>query len=155
MRYYKSLAAILLFISGPFAVADQPQLVHDRAFFASNGAQVNHGITVLHGKVQPVQQSFHPTLAFMDIENLNSASDMLTGASCTWAKDVALVDASGSALSQVEIPAHANVSLTPAGPHLLLKSVTWPTYRGDTLICDLHFKHAGKVPVELDATPHT
>jgi copper(I)-binding protein len=43
--------------------------------------------------------------------------------------------------------------LSEKGPHLLLKSVTWPIYNGDTTVCDLTFEHAGTVPVAVDATP--
>lgn len=108
-------------------------------------------ITVHHGSVYQTSKEGDPTEGFVQIVN-TGAADKLTAANCPLADTTSLVDAHGKAIANLDIPAHATVTLGPNADHISLVSTHFAVVYGAVVPCSLSFAAAGNISVFLYAT---
>jgi copper(I)-binding protein len=108
-------------------------------------------LTLDHGTVWQTKKGGQDTQAFVEIHNSGDAPDTLTGANCTIAASTELVDASGNPLQSLAIPPGQTVTLSAAGPHLLIKGARYQILRNGILPCAFTFDDSGDLIGYLNA----
>jgi copper(I)-binding protein len=87
-----------------------------------------------------------PARTYLTIRNLSGTPDQLIAARSPLARDTELVSRSGSVATDLPVPAHGMLTLTPFGDDVVL--VTPRAYERDgTVPLILTFRHAGQVTV--------
>ena len=110
-------------------------------------------VTLDHGSVWQTNKKGVQTEGFLRIHNTGSVADVLTAADCSIAGSTELVGADGKALDSLDIPAGQTVTLSLAGPHLLLKNLRYTVDYGSILPCAFTFQQAGDLLGYLNAKP--
>jgi copper(I)-binding protein len=86
-------------------------------------------------------------VVFFDLKSTGKYGDIITAVYSPVAKNAALVDAGGGALTRVEVPGATTMSFTAGGPHVLLSDLTRPLTPGETIIVTLIFEKSGGLGV--------
>lgn len=140
----KIIAALFVLLLNALPAFAQESLYHfDDAFVRATPMQISAGYVI--------------------ITNPTDHEDTLLSAS---AKDVGKIelhhvttDKNGvmemSAVKQMLLPAGGKLALRPNGLHLMLYQLERPLEAGKTLVINLHFANAGKVPVVFAIHPIT
>lgn len=110
-------------------------------------------ISLDHGGVWITLKPGLDTQGFLQIHNTGDAPDTLTGVNCTIAASTVLVDAKGAPLPSLEIPAGSTVTLSAAGPHVLINAARYPVEKNGILPCAVTFAISGDLIGYLNAIP--
>ena len=86
-------------------------------------------------------------VVFFDLKSTGKYGDIITAVYSPIAKNAALVDAGGGALTRVEVPGASTMSFTAEGPHVVLSELTRPLTPGETIIVTLIFEKSGGLGV--------
>ena len=86
-------------------------------------------------------------VVFFDLKSTGKYGDIITAVYSPIAKNAALVDAGGGALTRVEVPGATTMSFTAEGPHVVLSELTRPLTPGETIIVTLIFEKSGGLGV--------
>ena len=86
-------------------------------------------------------------VVFFDLKSTGKYCDIITAVYSPIAKNAALVDAGGGALTRVEVPGATTMSFTAEGPHVVLSELTRPLTPGETIIVTLIFEKSGGLGV--------
>jgi copper(I)-binding protein len=86
-------------------------------------------------------------VVYFDLKSTGKYGDIITAVYSPVAKNAALVDAGGGALSRVEVPGAMTMSFTAEGPHVVLSDLTRPLTPGETIIVTLIFEKSGGLGV--------
>jgi copper(I)-binding protein len=106
-----------------------------------------------HGKVYETRKAGLATQAFVEIDNGTITPDVLTGIACPIADSSRIIDQNGAPIPQLAVAAGQHLTLSAAGPHLLLQSTHFSIDQGGAIPCTLSFRNAGQILVYLYATP--
>lgn len=117
---------------------------------AAVSAAVSTDVTADNGLVLPAGKPGSATRGFLQIHNAG-ADDTLTGWSCPVAEVTLLAGADGKALTSLAIPAGQTVTLSAAGPHLVLENTHFAIGKGSVVPCALTFTAAGQIGVYLNS----
>ncbi len=116
-------------------------------------AWADSDISLDHGAVWQTKKTSEPTQGFIAIHNTGDAPDILTGWSCSIAATTSLVGADGKPLQNLIIPSGQTVTLSPKGPHLLLKNLSYSVTNGSILPCAFTFQEVGQIGGYLNSEP--
>ena len=116
-------------------------------------ASADEDISLDKGAVWQTKDAGQDTQGFLQIHNTGNAPDLLTGWSCTIAASTALVGADGKALDSLLIPPGQTMTLSAAGPHLVLTNVRYKVEFGSILPCAFTFQQSGDLIGYLNAIP--
>jgi copper(I)-binding protein len=86
---------------------------------------------------------------FLALSNLGRSSERLSGGATPIAKEVALCDADGAALDELDLLPHHPVALRPGGKYIALRGLAGPLALDDSFPLTLHFDHAGDITVTV------
>ena len=110
-------------------------------------------VTIDHTTVLHTDKVGDNSAGFMQIHNTSATDDVLTGWDCPDAAETKLVDASGTALTSLVIPAGKTVTLSANGPHFQLNSTYFTINWGGAVPCRMSFKNTGDLQVLLYSGP--
>jgi copper(I)-binding protein len=83
---------------------------------------------------------------YMDLDSTGKYGDALVAVLApVIAKGVAVVDQTGQPIPRLEVPGEARVSLSPAGPRIVLTDLTRPVVPGEIIIVTLVFEKVGNI----------
>lgn len=114
-------------------------------------AWADPSLTLDHGSVWQTNKDGQDTQGFLQIHNTGDATDTLTGVDCTIAAGTVLVDAKGNVLQGLDIAPGQTVTLSAAGPHLLINGARYAVQRNGILPCAFDFAQSGKLVGYLNA----
>jgi len=123
------------------------------ALTAARPAFADAILTLDHGSTWITLKDGEDTQGFVQIHNTGDAPDTLTKANCTIAASTTLVDASGNPLQSLVIPAGQSVTLSPKGPHLLIKAARYQVKKNSILPCAFTFSGSSDLVGYLNAVP--
>jgi copper(I)-binding protein len=106
-----------------------------------------------HGSVWLTHKNGQNTQGFVQIHNTGDAPDTLTAVKCTIADSTVLVDAKGNPLPSLDIAAGQTVTLSGAGPHLLINGARYKIEKDGILPCAFTFASSGDILGYLNAVP--
>lgn len=84
---------------------------------------------------------------YFEISSTGKFGDTLVGATTIVTWQAKLVDGSGDPIGEVEIPGATTVVFAPGTPHVVLRDLTRPLTRGETIIVTLLFAKSGAIGV--------
>ena len=116
-------------------------------------AYADAALTLDHGTVWATQKPGEDTEGFLQIHNSGDTPDTLTGGNCTIAASTVLVDAKGNALDGITIDPGKTVTLSPDGPHFVIKAARYPVEKDGILPCAISFELSGQLIGYLNAVP--
>jgi copper(I)-binding protein len=85
--------------------------------------------------------------AYFEVKATGKYGDVVTAVHTPVARQALLVDGSGQALPRLEVPGASVMVFDAKGPHVVLRELTRPLERGDTVIVTLVFEKVGGLGV--------
>jgi copper(I)-binding protein len=84
---------------------------------------------------------------YADLHSTGKFGDTLTAVQAPVAREARVVNGTGEALAQLDVPGATVVSLQPDGPHVVLSGLTRELVAGEVIIVTLVFAKSGNVGV--------
>ena len=128
-------------------------LVFALAFILPAAAHADATLSLDDGTTWITSKDGEDTQGFVQIRNSGDAPDTLNSAECTIGASTTLVDAAGNPLQSLAIPAGQTVTLSPTGPHLLIKAARYRVKKDGILPCAFTFAQSGELIGYLNAVP--
>lgn len=152
------LGLLVLLFAAACQPANTPAQHSDAPAPAEASSVTSNGITLSNGWASLTPGGVDVSAGYIDIANTGTTPDRLLSASSPRASHVSLHEMAMDgavmqmrAISALDLPVGATVSLAPGGNHLMFEGVTAPFTEGDVIPVTLHFEHAGDINVNLPA----